>query len=75
MAVYTNIGADHIDRHGSVAAYRAVKARLAELSAQGTVVLNADDPGCRDLGATLERRRALVRRRRSVDRCDHRAAG
>lgn len=54
VAVYTNIGADHIDRHGSVAAYRAVKARLAELSAQGTVVLNADDPGCRDLGATLD---------------------
>ena len=61
VAVYTNIGADHIDRHGSVAAYRAVKARLAELSAQGTVVLNADDPGCRDLGATPRRRRALVR--------------
>ena len=32
IAVYTNIGADHLDRHGSVEAYRAVKARLAELS-------------------------------------------
>lgn len=54
LAVYTNIGADHIDRHGSVAAYRAVKARLAELSAvDGLVVLNADDPGCRELGARL----------------------
>ncbi len=53
IAIYTNIGADHIDRHGSVAAYRAVKARLAELSPQGTIVLNADDPGCRELGATL----------------------
>ena len=53
IAIYTNIGADHIDRHGSVAAYRAVKARLAELSTRGTIVLNADDPGCRELGARL----------------------
>jgi UDP-N-acetylmuramoylalanine--D-glutamate ligase len=54
VAVYTNIGADHLDRHGSVEAYRAVKARLAELSApDGRVVLNADDPGCRDLGSRL----------------------
>jgi UDP-N-acetylmuramoylalanine--D-glutamate ligase len=54
VAVYTNIGADHLDRHGSVEAYRAVKARLAELSAErGTVVLNRDDPGCAALGASL----------------------
>ena len=54
VAVYTNIGADHLDRHGSVDAYRAVKARLAELSAErGTVVLNRDDPGCAALGASL----------------------
>jgi UDP-N-acetylmuramoylalanine--D-glutamate ligase len=54
IAVYTNIGADHLDRHASVAAYRAVKGRLAELSvANGRVVLNADDPGCRALGARL----------------------
>ena len=54
LALYTNIGADHLDRHGSVAAYRAVKARLAELSAPaGRVILNADDAGCRDLAAVL----------------------
>jgi UDP-N-acetylmuramoylalanine--D-glutamate ligase len=54
IAVYTNIGADHLDRHGSEEAYRAVKARLAELSVlHGRVVLNADDPGCRELGARL----------------------
>lgn len=54
IAVYTNIGADHLDRHGSEEAYRAVKARLAELTVRnGRVVLNADDPGCRDLGARL----------------------
>ena len=54
IAVYTNIGADHLDRHGSVEAYRAVKARLAELSVlHGHVVMNADDAGCRDLAARL----------------------
>jgi len=51
IALYTNIGEDHLDRHGTAEAYRAVKARLAELSAPGgRVVLNADDAGCRALG-------------------------
>ncbi len=54
IAVYTNIGADHLDRHGSVESYRAVKARLAELSVRhGHVVLNADDVGCRELATRL----------------------
>ena len=50
VACYTNVGEDHLDRHGTVEAYRAVKARLAELSAPGgMVVLNHDDEGCRAL--------------------------
>jgi UDP-N-acetylmuramoylalanine--D-glutamate ligase len=54
IAVYTNIGADHLDRHGTVEDYRAVKARLAELTAPGgRVVLNADDAGCGALGERL----------------------
>ena len=54
LALYTNVGEDHLDRHGTAAAYRAVKARLAELTAPaGRVVLNADDPGCRDIGERL----------------------
>ncbi|HEX5041115.1 MAG TPA: UDP-N-acetylmuramoyl-L-alanine--D-glutamate ligase [Candidatus Limnocylindria bacterium] len=54
VALYTNIGADHLDRHGSVEAYRAVKARLAELTVpDGRVVLNRDDAGCRALGDRL----------------------
>lgn len=54
VAVYTNIGEDHLDRHGTVQAYRSVKARLAELSVgSGRVVLNRDDPGCRELGGRL----------------------
>jgi UDP-N-acetylmuramoylalanine--D-glutamate ligase len=54
VALYTNIGEDHLDRHGSVESYRAVKARLAELTAPaGRIVLNHDDPGCRELGDRL----------------------
>lgn len=52
VSVYTNIGADHLDRHGTVEAYRAVKARLAEL-ARGPVVLNLDDAGCVELAERL----------------------
>jgi UDP-N-acetylmuramoylalanine--D-glutamate ligase len=45
VAVYTNVTADHLDRHGSLEAYRAVKRRLAELvDPDGALVVNADDP-------------------------------
>jgi UDP-N-acetylmuramoylalanine--D-glutamate ligase len=45
VAVYTNVTADHLDRHGSLEAYRKVKRRLAELvDPSGALVLNADDP-------------------------------
>ena len=54
VALYTNIAEDHLDRHGTVEAYRAVKALLAELTApDGRVVLNRDDPGSRELGERL----------------------
>jgi UDP-N-acetylmuramoylalanine--D-glutamate ligase len=45
VAVYTNVTSDHLDRHGSLAAYRRVKRRLAELvHPDGALVLNAEDP-------------------------------
>lgn len=45
VAVYTNVTSDHLDRHGTVAGYRAAKRRLAELvDPDGALVLNADDP-------------------------------
>ena len=45
VAVYTNVTSDHLDRHGSLASYRAVKRRLAELvDPAGALVLNAEDP-------------------------------
>lgn len=45
VAVYTNVTSDHLDRHGTVERYRAVKRLLAELvDPEGALVLNADDP-------------------------------
>jgi UDP-N-acetylmuramoylalanine--D-glutamate ligase len=45
VAVYTNVTSDHLDRHGSVEAYRRVKRRLAELvDPDGALVLNLADP-------------------------------
>lgn len=65
VAVYTNVTADHLDRHGSVEAYRMVKRRLAELvDPAGALVLNADDPVVREYrpdngAATVTYRRGL----------------
>jgi UDP-N-acetylmuramoylalanine--D-glutamate ligase len=45
VAVYTNVTSDHLDRHGTLDAYRSVKRRLAELvDPDGAVVLNEEDP-------------------------------
>lgn len=44
VAVLLNLGEDHIDRHGSVAAYHAAKRRLlANLRPEDTFVYNSDD--------------------------------
>lgn len=45
VAVILNLGADHLDRHGSLAAYHRAKGQLiAHLGAQETFVYNQDDP-------------------------------
>lgn len=45
VAVYTHVSSDHLDRHGSLEAYRAVKRRLLELLPPGGVLVrNDDDP-------------------------------
>jgi UDP-N-acetylmuramoylalanine--D-glutamate ligase len=41
-AVYTRVGKDHVDRHGTLAAYHAAKARLAAIATE-FVVHAADD--------------------------------
>ena len=45
VAVVLNLGQDHLDRHGSVAAYHAAKrALVAHLDENDTFIYNADDP-------------------------------
>ena len=62
-AVYTNVTADHLDRHGTLEAYRAVKRRLAELvDPAGAIVLNADDPVVSGYGEATTARAVRYRR-------------
>jgi UDP-N-acetylmuramoylalanine--D-glutamate ligase len=45
VAVVTALGRDHLDRHGDLATYHAVKHRLVEATApDGVAILNAADP-------------------------------
>ncbi len=45
LAVFTNLGRDHLDYHGDMEAYGRAKARLFEsLGHDGAAVLNTDDP-------------------------------
>ena len=62
VAVLTNLGRDHLDYHGDVAAYRAAKARLFDWPSLSAVVLNGDDAFGREIDArTAARRPALER--------------
>jgi UDP-N-acetylmuramoylalanine--D-glutamate ligase len=63
VAVYTHVTQDHLDRHGTAAAYRQVKRRLAELlPAAGALVLNDEDPVSSTYGGATRAR--VVRYRR-----------
>ena len=67
VGVYTHVTQDHLDRHGSVAAYRAVKRRLAELvDPSGALVLNAEDPVSAAYGGLGRARTVPYRRARPM---------
>jgi UDP-N-acetylmuramoylalanine--D-glutamate ligase len=60
VAVVLNLGVDHLDRHGTVAAYHAAKRALVrELGPEQTLVGNAEDPL---VAAWLDASPARVRR-------------
>lgn len=63
VAVVLNLGEDHIDRHGSVAAYhRAKKTLVLNLQAGQTLVINTDDSLLARWGAEAEERGVNVYR-------------
>jgi UDP-N-acetylmuramoyl-L-alanyl-D-glutamate--2,6-diaminopimelate ligase len=50
VAVFTALGRDHLDYHGTVERYAAAKARLfGLLGAEGLAIVNADDPAHREM--------------------------
>lgn len=54
IGVVTNVTPDHLDRHHTMEAYAAAKARLFEnQAADDYAVLNADDPICLQYAATV----------------------
>ena len=54
-AALLNITPDHLDRHGTLAAYASIKARIfAQLGPDATAVIGTDDEPCRAIANTLQ---------------------
>ncbi|MEB3199153.1 MAG: UDP-N-acetylmuramoyl-L-alanine--D-glutamate ligase [Synechococcaceae cyanobacterium] len=53
IGIWTTLTPDHLERHGTLEAYRAIKRGLLERSARR--ILNADDPDLRARAASWER--------------------
>ncbi|MDX1447907.1 MAG: UDP-N-acetylmuramoyl-L-alanine--D-glutamate ligase [Acidimicrobiia bacterium] len=61
IAVVTNVAEDHLDWHGSVAGYRAAKARIVEnQTTSDSVVYDALDPGATDVAVRSAARKVAV---------------
>src|SRR5947209_12456314 len=57
VGILLNVSEDHIDRHGTIAHYAAVKERLvAGVQADGTAIVGVDDGFCRDIARSEARR-------------------
>ena len=55
VGILLNVIEDHIDRHGTLEHYAAVKARLvAGVQAQGTSIVGVDDGWCRNIADRLD---------------------
>jgi UDP-N-acetylmuramoylalanine--D-glutamate ligase len=67
IAVMMNFSADHLDRHPTVEAYGAAKARIFEnQGSEDWAVINADDQGAVDLAAPARAHRRLFARRTPI---------
>jgi UDP-N-acetylmuramoylalanine--D-glutamate ligase len=68
VGVITNITADHMDRHGTVASYIAAKARLLDAQTEeDAAVLNWDNPATRGLSERGRARKLWFSRREPVE--------
>src|SRR6516225_5389155 len=68
IAVMLNFSPDHLDRHPSVEAYAAAKARIFEnQSADDWAVINADDPAVLELARNGRARTRLFGRRGPIE--------
>jgi len=56
VALFTNLSRDHLDYHGTMAAYGAAKARLFAWPGLAAAVVNVDDPFGRSLADDVRRR-------------------
>jgi UDP-N-acetylmuramoylalanine--D-glutamate ligase len=55
VGILINLSADHLDRHGTMEHYAAVKERLvAGVPTNGTAIVGVDDAWCRDIADRLE---------------------
>lgn len=69
LATLLNLTADHLDRHGSFAAYRGAKARIfANQDSSDFSILNADDEKVRSLGGQVPGQLYWFSRQREPDR-------
>lgn len=69
VAAVLNVTPDHLDRHGTVAAYAAAKARIFENQDTGdAAVLNDDDPGARALASSVRANLVWFSRHRELPR-------
>src|SRR5262249_54778024 len=67
IAVVLNVPPDHLDRHGTFAAYTAAKARLLRFQEPGDdALLNGLDPVCRELAGLTRGRVTWFDRHRPV---------
>jgi UDP-N-acetylmuramoylalanine--D-glutamate ligase len=56
VGILLNVSEDHIDRHGSLRNYAAVKERLvARVQREGTAIIGVDDDWCRSSAERIER--------------------
>jgi UDP-N-acetylmuramoylalanine--D-glutamate ligase len=67
VAAVLNLTPDHLDRHGTLAAYAAAKARIFEnQELADAAVLNDDDPGARALASSVRAHLIWFSRRREL---------